>query len=380
MSAPAAPGIVGDPDIRRAVAVQAQKGGVGKSTYTAQTAAEAVRLGARVLVVDVDPSQNLTRMMGAMPWAGGEDPETGTYAPPDPTLSEVLSGTSSVAITDVIVLAADQWQPDVRLPYEQGGALIPGGQLAVVPSSPILQAVGASRDQPAAERRLRRAMKGVTEAGEFDLVLMDCQPTTGDLVQMALLAAGWVVIPTVAETLPKEGLVLQQQFVAEFCEAWEHPAAIAGVVINMFDRRLKEHRESLPEIRQWLSNGQPDNAEGGDAAELISVSPGTGVWDPIIPARAAVKNATAMFAPVSSQLKALSRSHVASVSRLSIERTSRPVSRVFAQHALNLLRLVRAPALRHLAEATGETAAVVRTLFPEQRMEPAPAAEVEGVA
>src|SRR5207302_500756 len=52
------------------VAVCADKGGVGKSTITANLAAEAALRGRRVLAIDADKQADLTRLLGVRPYAG----------------------------------------------------------------------------------------------------------------------------------------------------------------------------------------------------------------------------------------------------------------------------------------------------------------------
>jgi cellulose biosynthesis protein BcsQ len=49
------------------LAVAMQKGGVGKTTTTLAVGSELARLGARVLLIDLDPQSNLTQALGYDP-------------------------------------------------------------------------------------------------------------------------------------------------------------------------------------------------------------------------------------------------------------------------------------------------------------------------
>src|SRR3990167_965760 len=69
----------------RTLAVLNQKGGVGKTTTTANLGAAAAALGRRVLAIDLDPQANLTAHLGVDPREPGR------------TIYDVLRGACGVA-------------------------------------------------------------------------------------------------------------------------------------------------------------------------------------------------------------------------------------------------------------------------------------------
>lgn len=147
----------------RLVAVANQKGGVGKSTLTANLAvAWAARpLERRVLVIDLDPQCNLSEMFGRFP---DEAPTT---------IEEVLVGKATLA--EAIV-------PDAA----------PG--VSLVQASPGLAGLAQRLVvEVGSEGFLARALRDAV--GDFDVVLVDCPPELGQLTTNALFACSEVVVP-----------------------------------------------------------------------------------------------------------------------------------------------------------------------------------------
>ena len=78
----------------RKIAVLNQKGGVGKTTTVANTAAALAQDGRRVVVVDFDPQAHLTIHLGVEP----ESVDTGAYS--------VLTGSSSPPCSNLLIRCA----------------------------------------------------------------------------------------------------------------------------------------------------------------------------------------------------------------------------------------------------------------------------------
>lgn len=164
---------------RRVVAVINGKGGVGKTSITANVAGQLGRGNLRVLVVDVDPSGGLKTDLG---WVDqpGQDNGRGLM----------------MAISMDLDL-----QPvrDVR----EGVDYVPGGHHLEVLSA--LAQTNAASDLPGGGVGAAFAQKLASIADEYDLVLVDCPPGDRALQAMALQAARWVIIPTKTDPGSWEG-------------------------------------------------------------------------------------------------------------------------------------------------------------------------------
>jgi chromosome partitioning protein len=149
--------------VQQCLAVVNEKGGTGKTTTAVNVAAAFAEVGLRILVVDLDPQA------AASAWLGVPEP--------DDALADALMNEASLA-----------------------GAVVPGNVLGV-------EIIGATRRLAAAEVHLarepggngilRQALAGLPQQ-RWDLVLLDCPPTLGQLSVGALTAATHVLIPVEA--------------------------------------------------------------------------------------------------------------------------------------------------------------------------------------
>lgn len=159
------------------------KGGVGKTSLTANVAGLAAQAGHRVLAVDLDQQGNLARDLGFEPGDG------------ESLLQAVVSG-----------------QPAPLLRGVRGGLdVVPGG-----PAVGDLVGIAFARSG-----RAGRDLADLLQAclapvcGDYDLVLVDTPPGDRLLVEAALMVASYVVIPTRADDASLDGL----ERVAERCVA-----------------------------------------------------------------------------------------------------------------------------------------------------------------
>ena len=145
----------------RVIAVSSQKGGIGKTTTTANLAVAWGSLGRRVLAIDLDPQFALTRRFGVTP----------TQAPA--TAFELLAG----------------------------GGRLPAGVVAGV--SPGVDVLAGRRELArleltlAAEHHRERFLSDLLSegVGSWDDVIVDCPPSLGLLTVNAIVAAQEVVVP-----------------------------------------------------------------------------------------------------------------------------------------------------------------------------------------
>jgi cellulose biosynthesis protein BcsQ len=330
-----------------------QKGGVGNTTQAVNVAAEAARLGAKVLLIDLDPQRNSTILTGTLPFEGNAD------QPAEPSLTELLRG--EVKVSDVILLADDAWQPRADLPFEHGGQLIPGGALYVLPATHSLRT--ATRGSMMPHVLLYNAIRPVVD--QFDLVVLDLRPATDELVLTALYAAGWWVTTTEPETLSVQGLLTQHDFLEAFrAEQPDHPGRWAGTVISRVDTRYDEHAARIADIHAWITQTHPERrALDPDLPAIVLPTVG-GIWAPVIPERAAIKKSNRLPArPISASLHPLGDPSSPSLTVLGIKRSVVPIVPVLTSYAMNALRLAQTPALYRIAEfATTEAGKSLKSL------------------
>jgi len=147
-----------------------QKGGVGKTTTTANLGAYLAELGQKVLLIDLDPQGNLTSAVGA------DDERPGMY--------EVL--TDEVALTEAI-----QETPVERL-------FVVGSNIDLTGIN--IELVNAYRREYYLDKHLNLL------GDEWDYILIDCPPSLGLLTLNGLVAADYSIIPLQCEYFALEGL------------------------------------------------------------------------------------------------------------------------------------------------------------------------------
>jgi chromosome partitioning protein len=163
--------------LRRTVAVINGKGGVGKTSITANLAGLFAASGYRVLAVDLDPQGNLGSDLGYL-GAGLSD-----------------GGASLRSAT------LDLKAPETLAEVRPGLDVVPGGEhlhdLAAMLQARSRTGRGGAQDLAATIGAL---------AGDYDLTLLDCPPGSDVLQEGALHAARWALVPTKTDDASRAGL------------------------------------------------------------------------------------------------------------------------------------------------------------------------------
>ncbi len=164
--------------LSRAVAVINGKGGVGKTSITANLSGLIAAAGHRVLAVDLDPQGNLGRDLGYKTSPGNDD---------------------GLALFSAVTTA----QPLIPLrEVREGLDVVCGG-------ARIADMVGALNSRTARGVATAAAVHDAvaTVAGNYDIVFIDCPPGEQVLQQMALTAAEYALVPTKSDSASLDGLV-----------------------------------------------------------------------------------------------------------------------------------------------------------------------------
>jgi chromosome partitioning protein len=199
----------------RIIALCNQKGGVGKTTTTINTAAALAEYGRKVLLVDFDPQGALSRGLGVV----NEDVKT-VY---DLMLDRKLD------IHDVIVHTE-----------------VPG--LDLIPANIQLS---AAEIQLVAEPGRERILAGVLRPilGDYDVIMIDCQPSLGLLTVNALTAAHGVMIPVACDYFALRGLELLINNTVDLVkERLNERLKIDGILATMYDSRTLHSRNMLNQL------------------------------------------------------------------------------------------------------------------------------------
>lgn len=211
----------------RAIAVTAFKGGVGKTTVTANLGAALAERGHRVAVVDLEPTANLSLMFG---YGRADVEELGRSS------VEVLRGECSFdeAAVGIEEISDQRTSKSVR------------ENLKIVPSKVELQDVNNELIlKPRGEEALARAVRASTN---FDYVLFDCQPGGSYMTINAIVAAGNILVPIkVHEQVSIEGLAQ----VAELAQGLEDlgiPARITGILRTHVDHRDRAYKDNAEQL------------------------------------------------------------------------------------------------------------------------------------
>ncbi len=211
------PSPVTGPTHARVISMCNQKGGVGKTTTTINLGAALAEFGRKVLLVDFDPQGSLSVGLGLNP----HEIELTVYN---------LLMDREVTLDDVVVPTG-----------------VPGMDL--LPSNIDLSAAEVQLvHEVAREQTLQRVLAPAIE--QYDVILIDCQPSLGLLTVNALTASDGVIVPLECEYFALRGVALLKTTIDKVRERLNPRLEIDGVLGTMFDGRTLHSREVMQRLVQ----------------------------------------------------------------------------------------------------------------------------------
>jgi len=212
------------PGRTRILTISNQKGGVGKTTTTVNTAAAIASLGGRVLVIDLDPQGNASTALGI--------PHSGDV----PSIYDVLI--DGFPISDVVQVSPES----PNLFCAPSNIHLAGAEIELV-------------TQVAREQRLKTAIDEFLAAQEtpFDFILIDCPPSLGLLTINAFTAAQEVFLPIQCEYYALEGLSQLLGNVKMIQKHLNPKLHLSTILLTMYDGRTKLAQQVADEVRSHFT-------------------------------------------------------------------------------------------------------------------------------
>jgi len=206
----------------RSIALLNQKGGVGKTTTTANLGACLAMLGKKVLVIDMDPQANLSVHLGV-------DIHKLKYS-----IYNIITGDSKP--DDVILNTKIQGLDIIPSNIDLSGAEIE-----------LVGVVGR-------ETVLKEYLGDIL--GRYDYVLIDCPPSLGLLTLNVLTLAHEIFIPLQTEFFALQGVSKLLDTHEVVRKRLNKNLEITGIIFCMYTSRTRLCKEVIEKVREHFAKDQ----------------------------------------------------------------------------------------------------------------------------
>lgn len=204
----------------KVIAVTNQKGGVGKTTTTANLGIGLAHQNKRVLLIDADAQGSLTLSLG--------------YPKPDEL---------PVTLADIMQNVID----DTPIP-DGCGILHHGEGVDLLPANIELSGMEIRLINAMSRESVLRTYINAVKP-HYDYILVDCMPSLGMMPINSLAAADSVIIPSQPSYLSAKGLDLLMQSIAKVKRQINPKLKIDGILFTMVDSRTNEAKEIIASLR-----------------------------------------------------------------------------------------------------------------------------------
>ena len=199
----------------RIIAMCNQKGGVGKTTTTINLGAALAEVGRRVLLVDFDPQGALSVGLG------------------------IRVNELDVTVYNLLLERGHDVRDVIQHTRTDNLDVLPAN---IDLSAAEVQLVG----EVAREQVLARVLRPVMD--DYDVILIDCQPSLGLLTVNALTAAHGVFIPLECEFFAMRGVALLVETIDKITDRLNPRLVIDGILATMYDGRTLHSREVVRSV------------------------------------------------------------------------------------------------------------------------------------
>ncbi len=198
----------------RIIALCNQKGGVGKTTTTISLGAAMADYGRRVLAIDFDPQGALSAGLGVQ-----------THDVP--------------TIYDLLLSRKVDPKDAIQKTKVEG--------LDIIPANIDLSAAEVHLvNEVAREQILASVLRKVSD--DYDVILIDCQPSLGLLTVNALTASHGVLVPLECEFFALRGVALLIETIDKVRDRLNPAIVLDGILATMYDSRTLHSREVLERV------------------------------------------------------------------------------------------------------------------------------------